>query len=456
MKAWTVYEHQALPFGDGEDEIPESLAGRLHAVSAKTNFAGLNGNGVLRFGRKELGARHIVGVVAAEGGILEILPKIDMPGGEDEDSAAVRGGVRKQLIHMLSVALDLRVEADAVTALDCQQHTLLEMLIRLFAGKLADALRAGMPRRYVDCADDLPALRGRLDVARQFTLRAADPSRLACKFEALTPDIALNRIMKAAVVRLAQLARAADTQRALRELSFAYADIADVSPAALDWDGVVLDRTNARWRDLLALARLLLQGRFQTTSAGGSRGFALLFDMNRLFESYVAQFVRRSLIGTGLQATAQGGRLYCLECDDGSGLFQTRPDILIKQGTKVVQIIDTKWKRVGGSKDDRKDGISQADVYQMMAYSRLYKCPEMTLVYPHHSKLSLQKKLLSRNRIASSDTDWLEARVVDISASDRAREDVEEITARHHAMSFEMPLQQAAGQQFLGGAGGVT
>ena len=218
----------------------------------------------------------------------------------------------------------------------------------------------------------------------------------------------------------------------------------------------MLDRTNARWRDLLALARLLLQGRFQTTSAGGSRGFALLFDMNRLFESYVAQFVRRSLIGTGLHATAQGGRLYCLKCDDGSELFQTRPDILIKQGTKVVQIIDTKWKRVGGSKDDRKDGISQADVYQMMAYSRLYKCPEMTLVYPHHSKLSLQKKLLSRNRIASSDTDWLEARVVDISASDRAREDVEEITARHHAMSFEMPLQQAAGQQFLGGAGGVT
>ena len=55
-----------------------------------------------------------------------------------------------------------------------------------------------MPRRYVGHEDDLSALRGRLDVKRQFTVLAASPQRLACRFDELSTDIALNRIMKAA------------------------------------------------------------------------------------------------------------------------------------------------------------------------------------------------------------------------------------------------------------------
>jgi 5-methylcytosine-specific restriction enzyme subunit McrC len=53
-----------------------------------------------------------------------------------------------------------------------------------------------MPRRYLTHANDLPVLRGRLNVTRQFSALAADPSRLACHYDALTPDIALNKIMK--------------------------------------------------------------------------------------------------------------------------------------------------------------------------------------------------------------------------------------------------------------------
>ena len=69
-----------------------------------------------------------------------------------------------------------------------------------------------------------------------------------------------------------RIARTTDNQRRLRELAFAYADIADVPISALRWDDVVLDRTNGRWRELFNLARLLLGERFQTTSAGTSQG----------------------------------------------------------------------------------------------------------------------------------------------------------------------------------------
>jgi 5-methylcytosine-specific restriction enzyme subunit McrC len=392
-------EWEAIDYGNASDEIPANVADRIAAVAAASPLAGRGGGGVLEHGRKALRARGVVGVIAAGGGALEILPKIDIPG---ETGIQATGSIRRRLVHMLAVALDLKIDAGQVTALDWQRETLLEILIRLFSEKLVDAVRQGMPRRYVEQADDLPALRGRLNVARQFTSLAVEPSRLACRYDALTPDIALNRIMKAAITRLSSIARTTGNQRRLRELAFTYANIADVPITALRWDDVVLDRTNERWRELLNLARLLLGNRFQTTSAGGSNGFSLLFEMNMLFEEYIARMLKRALADTDLRVVSQGGRLYCLETVDQRQVFQTRPDILIKRGDAVVQVIDTKWKRIASRIDDPKRGVSQADVYQMMAYGRLYRCNRLTLLYPHHSEAGCAEGLISDYTVNSS------------------------------------------------------
>jgi 5-methylcytosine-specific restriction enzyme subunit McrC len=409
----TILEWETIRYGDAADEIPTYAADRIAAVAASSPLAGRGGGGVLEHGRKALRARGVVGVIAAGGCALEILPKIDIVG---EDRAQATGSIRRQLVHMLAVALDLKIDAGQFTALDWQRETLLEILIRLFSERLVDAVRQGMPRRYIEHADDLPALRGRLNATRQFTTLAVEPSRLACRYDALTPDIALNHIMKAVVTRLSRIARTTDNQRRLRELAFAYADIAEVPVSALRWDDLVLDRTNGRWRELLILARLVLGERFQTTSTGGSDGFSLLFEMNNLFEEYVARMLRRALADTDFHVVSQGGRLYCLETEDRRQLFQTKPDILIKRGHAVLQVIDTKWKRIAAHVDDPKQGVSQTDVYQMMAYGRLYRCRKLTLLYPHHMGTGCDEGLIGDYAINSSE-DRLEICSIDISQS---------------------------------------
>lgn len=406
----TILEWETLPYGDGPGAIPVRAADRIAAVAAASPLAGSGGTGVIEHGRKGLRARGIVGVVAADGCALEILPKIDFP---EQRGEQAKGSIRRRLVHMLAVALDMKIDAGQVSALDWQRETLLEILIRLFSEKLVDAVRQGMPRLYVEQADDLPVLRGRLDVTRQFTTLAAEPARLACRYDALTPDIALNRIMKAAIGRLARIARTGDNQRRLRELMFAYADIDYVPITALRWDQVVLDRTNARWRELLNLARLLLGERFQTTSTGGQDGFSLLFNMSTLFEEYIARMLKRALGGDDLRVVSQGGRLYCLETEERRGLFQTRPDILLKRGDTVVQVIDTKWKRVAARIDDPKQGVSQSDIYQMMAYGRLYRCGQLTLLYPHHADLLGDDGVMATNVITGSDH-RLETATIDV------------------------------------------
>lgn len=410
MTRRTILEWNSIRYGPGEDEIPSDSADRIAAVAAASPLAG-RGEGVLEHGRKALRARGIVGVLAAEGCALEILPKIDIAGEQGKQPV---GSIRRRLVHMLAVALDLRIEAGQVTALDWQRETLLEILIKLFTTKLIDNVRQGMPRRYRQQHDDLPLMRGRLDAKRQFTTLAGNPAMLACHYEALTADIPLNQIIKAAIFRLTRMAQTTGNQMRLRELTFAYADVSDVHTAALRWDEVVLDRTNARWRELLNLARLLLGDRFQTTSSGGSDGFSLLFEMNVLFEQYVARMLKRGLAGTELRVVTQGGRLYCLQTGNRRGLFQTRPDILIKQGDNVVQIIDTKWKRIADNVVDPKRGISQSDVYQMMAYGELYCTDSLTLLYPHHFDLEGEGGVIADHQITGG-TKRLTVATIDVS-----------------------------------------
>lgn len=80
-------------------------------------------------------------------------------------------------------------------------------------------------------------------------------------------------------------------------------------------------------------------------------------------------------------------------------MFQTKPNILIKCHDQAVQVIDTKWKRISARIDDPKQGVCQADIYQMMAYAHLYKAPRLTLRYPHHSGLDDDGGIRARFRV---------------------------------------------------------
>lgn len=128
--SYTLREWETLPHGDVEGCIPPQMASRLVALAKTSPFAGRGGNGVLEDRRHELRARGAVGVLATQDCNLEILPKIDIASeeGPDRQNAAIR----KRLVHMLAVALDLKIETGRITELDWQRETLLEILIRIF------------------------------------------------------------------------------------------------------------------------------------------------------------------------------------------------------------------------------------------------------------------------------------------------------------------------------------
>jgi len=112
MRSYTLREWESLPYGDGEGCIPEALAAKLAGVARSSALAGSGGQGVLEEHRRHLRARGVVGVLAAPSGSLEILPKIDV---SEADPTARNAAIRKRLIHMLAVALDLKIDTGRMT-----------------------------------------------------------------------------------------------------------------------------------------------------------------------------------------------------------------------------------------------------------------------------------------------------------------------------------------------------
>ena len=366
-----VREWEELPVGG--DGLAEGDAKRLHRVAERAaRRLLLPEDAILTRTATGVRAGQVVGVLATPGPTLEVLPKID---GDD-------GAVRAALVRMLAVALELRVADGEITALHTQRHDVLELLIRLFAARLLAAVRRGLPRRYRTRTEDLRLLRGRLDITRQLTQLAVRSDVLACRFDELSVNTPLNRVLKAAVSKLTGVTRSAATARCLAELAARLEFVNDTrSPLR---EPVRLDRSNTAFHDLYRLARMFLAGDWQSTASGSASGFALVFAMNDLFEAFIGRSVRRAV--APWQVHLQHAKHYAIEGQDGP-LFRLKPDLVVDTPDGPL-LLDTKWKRLDSA--DKTLSIDSADIYQMQAYAHAYDAARLILVYPWRQEVSSQ------------------------------------------------------------------
>jgi len=374
----TLFEHQTVPF----DWDPPRLA-----ALARLNRA--QGDEVLRAaldrdGRPIVQAARYVGVVRLGRETVQILPKIYQHEECGADEAA------RNLLHLLAVAADLPVREYALAPLLRRNADWFEILIRLFASHLSDAWQRGIVRGYVPVEDDdSPLLRGKWRLTDQLR-RPAHRHRFCVTYDEFTPDNPLNRVLRFVVERLWTLTRDGDNRRALSTLR-AWMDEVTLltNVSAAEASAASLTRLHPSYAPLLTLARLFLEGGSLQISGGDHESFAFVFDMNRLFESFVFGFLRlhrADILPPSLAECAllpqSAGTPQHLARREGRPVFHLRPDLALRapDGTFPL-LIDTKYKALTPAQRGAA-GISPADMYQMYAYARRYACPRVLLLYP--------------------------------------------------------------------------
>jgi 5-methylcytosine-specific restriction enzyme subunit McrC len=136
--------------------------------------------------------------------------------------------------------------------------------------------------------------------------------------------------------------------------------------------GYRFSRNTARYRPALRLAALILFQLAPDLTGGHTPLLALLFDMNLLWERYVAALMRRVRL-PGMAVRTQDSAPFW-RGDSGDSFL--RPDITLRDGTEVVLIVDTKWKL------PKRGAVTGSDLKQMFCYHELFACSQSVLLYP--------------------------------------------------------------------------
>ena len=137
--------------------------------------------------------------------------------------------------------------------------------------------------------------------------------------------------------------------------------------------GVSFNRLNEHYREIVALARLILRNATIETGRGAMRAPGFLMDMNKVFQDFVTLALREALGLSDRTFRADGGvRCVTLDLERRVDL---KPDLSWWDGPTCTFVGDAKYKRI---QDDR---VPNADLYQLLAYATALNLPGGLLVY---------------------------------------------------------------------------
>ncbi len=337
-----------------------------------------------------------VGVIQIGTTRIEILPKLFDPernqslttlsDKEREQSATT---ARKNLFSLLSFAGMIPYYKSGMSQYG-KERDFFEFLIALFLTDLETVIGPHFHHEYMTESDELSHIKGKLDFQQQAMKLSSQLHTFSCTFDEFSIDNPLNRLIKATLQRIRDLCRNEENKkRAFNYYSLMH-DIQDeeINPAYLSQ--LHFNRLNEDFKGIVEFCWMILFGSTYSVEQGPQSYYALIFDMNLVFEKYITKLLRHSL----QEYTFHYQEDLHLASDHHPEFIYTRnkkrliPDIIVKEQGISIGIIDTKYKP-----DLSKGYISNADTYQMMAYCVANESDKALLLYP---KLPAQDELKER------------------------------------------------------------
>jgi 5-methylcytosine-specific restriction enzyme subunit McrC len=365
------------------EEVFSDLEEFIHVFTADEEHA--DALEFLKIGyRRNVGSiisvNNYVGLIQMQNGYqIQVLPKIDFGDnqmGSNEDT-------KKVFLKMLRSMKDFPSKVFNDANLKMDRMTLYEVFINMYLQEVRNLVKHGIKSAYVEREDNLRFFKGKLVVNEQIKQNAAHGERFYVRYDEYLVDRAENRLVKATLLKLQGISTSAENQKEIRQLLTAFENVQASRNYEKDFAKVVIDRNTKDYDMLIRWAKVFLLNKSFTTFSGGHNARALLFPMEKVFESYVAKQLKKTLFDLDWDVTAQDRGYYLF---DSPRQFALRPDIVITRndGTKVI--LDTKWKNLIDN-PRANYGISQSDMYQMYAYSKKYGTSEIWLLYPSNEAM---------------------------------------------------------------------
>jgi 5-methylcytosine-specific restriction enzyme subunit McrC len=332
----TIYEYEEINYEKLKNHIIDNLS--LHQY--------------FKLEWKTLKARQYCGILNFDNQDFYILPKIANK--NDEQNLNI-------FIYMLMYAYDVKLSNEQIASCANQKHNILEVFVQMFASNLLAELKKGMYKKYITMQDNLPVLKGKYlineNLKHNFT-----KNKIYCEYDEFSPDNAMNQFFYYAVKHLQKFVK---DKKLLKQCELIFDEVEYRQIDINKLDKIHFNRLNSRFKTSFEIAFLLLK-QFIPLFSQDKKSFAFLFDMNVLFEKFIAKIIKESF------DEVEVPKDYI-----SFGALNLKPDIIVKSKNLII---DCKYKIMDENKIENRD-----DRYQMYVYANNFGNIKATmLLYPKH------------------------------------------------------------------------
>ena len=257
------------------------------------------------------------------------------------------------LLTLLRYAYGLRnLHLLPPTAQTTQVLGLQDLLVWQFVEEGRELLGRGLRRAYVRREEALASPRGRIDFQAMAGRGSQVEATLPCVHHRRDEDRLINRVLLAGL----RLAASVVADRGLSVKAGRLADLLGETVASIRLERQVfrrlageMDRMTRPYEPAVSLIRILYESGGLSLGKGevgpGLPGF--LFDMNRFFQALLAKYLSDNLTGHVVRSEhrLKGMFAYVSGWNPRRSQAPTpRPDFVVTQGSKIVAILDAKYR----------------------------------------------------------------------------------------------------------------
>ena len=357
----------------GNEEVADALD--FMRISYKRNIGNI------------VSIKNYVGLIQMKNGYqIQILPKINFTNSEDLENR----NTKKIFLNMLRSMKDFPSKVFNNSNIQVDRMNLYEIFINMYLQEIRRLIKIGLKSDYIFKEDNLNYYKGKLLTSQHFKMNLVHKERFYVAYDEFNPNRVENKLIKATLLKLQKLTTSAENSKKIRQL-LVFFEMIDASMNYIaDFSKVRINRSNKDYETIMQWSKVFLLNKSFTTFSGSNNSRALLFPMEKVYESYVAKYLKKILEKDGWDVPSQDRGYYLFI--EPRLQFALIPDIICKHGKRTI-IMDTKWKKLINN-ERINYGISQSDMYQMYAYSKKYKTSEIWLLYPlndemkEHSEIS--------------------------------------------------------------------
>ncbi len=236
---------------------------------------------------------------------------------------------------------------------------------------MAQLAKRGLHREYVDVAEDISVLRGKIDLRGTIAHRIARRQLLSVEHDEFSEDNLFNQILKTTAVMLVRSNCLKVSGSLLRRALLRFNGVRTVEPRGIRWDRLRYQRSNQQYLMLMNVCRFVLDHLMMSEKDGDDPALSLdLSDakMHELFEAFVRAYFARHF---NLPTRARGIRWDIEPGSDLTYLPAMQADVVLERGGRVL-IMDTKYyQEILAGRNGGK--VRNGHLYQLLAYVANYQ-----------------------------------------------------------------------------------